>query len=103
MAKQWKCQPRRMTSLLLAVCVVAFFCLSGVCFVTQIHHRCTGEHCPVCERLALLLALAIEFGLAGVTLVASRAWVSQAAAPACTTCEPRLATTPTGRFDRMNS
>jgi hypothetical protein len=94
---------KRMTALLLALCLIAFFCLSGAYCLANIHHKCTGEHCPICERIHLLLALADELGTAAVILLC----VWTCGFPLTVLKQRaffyRADSTPIQRFDRMNN
>lgn len=94
---------RRWIALLLVLCLIAFFCLSGAYFLANVHHVCTGEHCPICERIGILLALTAELGTMAVILLRLWAYGVPVAVHNLAAFFQRIETTPIGRFDKMNN
>ena len=94
---------RRWIALLLVLCLIAFFCLSGAYFLANVHHVCTGEHCPICEHIGILLALTAEFGTIAVILFRLWAYCVPLTAYKLTAIFHGVVSTPIGRFDKMNN
>ncbi len=96
-------EKRRWLALLLALCLIAFFGLSGAYFLANAHHTCTGEHCPICERMGILLALTAELGTIAIVLFLPWAYGVPVAASGIAASTRHSHATPIGRFDRMNN
>jgi hypothetical protein len=59
---------RRLTALLVCICIAATFLFSGWFIVSHVNHHCTGEHCSVCAQIHTLENLLKQLGMGGIAV-----------------------------------
>jgi len=57
---------RRLTVLLVCVCIAAAFLASDWFMLSHAGHDCTGEHCPICAHMHAVENLLRQLYMAGI-------------------------------------
>ena len=93
----------RITAGVMGLMMLAAVLFSAFCIAAEADHDCCGEHCPVCEMIAMTTALMRSFCLiAAMMLLRSLFAAAQSAFHAPETGYGHSAGTPVSRKIRMN-
>lgn len=93
----------RLIALLLAMCIMLAVLSTSAYTVVNAHHACTGDSCPICNHIQLLLALLNSFTLVSVGLLLGMLFCKTKFNAVFHLLGTVLFRTPVTLFDRMNN